>query len=242
MMKKSHELHTAAVPYEDQGVLLEGFAAYPAEKKQPTVILCHSWSGCDAYICEKAKWIASLGYTGFALDVYGKGVIGKSSEENAALKKPFVADRLLLQRRLLKALEAALSLPCVDAKRIAAVGFGFGGMCALDLARSGADLRGVASVYGHLDPPAFPCKKTIQAKILVLHGYGDPIAPQSGLLSFQREMEDAHVDWQTHVYGHTLHAFTNPRAADARLGTLYNPVAERRALLAIQNFLEEVLI
>jgi dienelactone hydrolase len=140
------------IPYAHDHVALEGFAAYPAEPNRPLVILCHAWRGRDEFICEKAKLIASLGYVGFALDVYGKGVLGSSPQENSALKKPFLEDRAFLQQRLNAGIKAARQLENTDQTRIAVLGFGFGGLCALDLARTQEDLKGAISIYGHFDP------------------------------------------------------------------------------------------
>lgn len=120
-------MHSTLIPYQDRQVVLEGFVAYPKEEKRPLVILCHAWQGRDEFICEKARLVAKQGYVGFALDMYGRGILGKSKEEKAALKKPFIQDRRFLHRRALKALETASHLPYVDAQRIAVVGFGFGG-------------------------------------------------------------------------------------------------------------------
>lgn len=228
------------VPYADHETQLEGYAAYPSKGKHPAVILCYAWKGRDDFIHEKARLIARRGYVGFALDMYGKGVVGKSKEENSALKKPFLDDRKLLQRRVLKAFEVACELPYVDPSRIAVLGFGFGGICALDLARSGKNLLGAISVYGHFASPPASLIKPIKAKILVLHGYDDPITPQSELLAFEKEMTNAKVDWQAHLYGGTMHAFATPDASDAASGILYNPIAAQRAWLAIENFLDEI--
>lgn len=140
----------------------------------------------------------------------------------------------------MKALDTASHLPYVDSKKIAIIGFGFGGICALDLARSGADLKGAASVYGHFDPPPPPLIQSIRAKILVLHGYLDPIASQEELSRFEKEMNEAKVDWQVHIYGNAMHAFVTPAANDPGRGMLYNPIAAARAWTAIQHFLVEV--
>lgn len=234
-------MHSAEIPYRDNGVDLEAFVAHPKGGKHPLVILCHAWKGRDEFICEKAQMIAKRGYVGFALDMYGRGTLGKSKEENAALKKPFIQDRHLLQRRVVKALEVSSHLPYVDSKRVAAIGFGFGGICALDLARSGADLRGAVSVYGHFDPPPPQLIKPIRAKILVLHGYQDPVTPQEELRRFEKEMNEAKVDWQAHIYGNAMHAFATPGANAPEAGMLYHPVTAERAWTAIQNFLDEVL-
>lgn len=235
------DIKSMLIPYTDRGTILEGYAAYPSEGKHPAVILCHAWRGRDDYICGKADLVAGWGYVGFALDVYGKGVLGNTKEENAALKKNFMDDRAALQARLMKALETVCALPNVDSKRIAVLGFGFGGVCALDFARSGADLKGAISVYGHFEPPEGLAKRKINAKILVLHGYEDPIATQAELLAFEKEMTDAGVDWQVHLFGHSLHAFTNPAANDPAFGTVYNPISAQRAWTSIKNFLEEVI-
>jgi dienelactone hydrolase len=228
------------IPYTDHETQLEGYAVHPSQGKHPTVILCHGWRGRDAFICEKTKLIASSGYVGFALDIFGKGILGNSKEENTALKKPFLDDRKLLQNRVLKAFEVVSQLPYVDPDRIAILGFGFGGLCALDLARAGVNLLGAISVYGHFEPPPSSIIKPIKAKVLVLHGYDDPITPQNELRTFEKEMTDAKVDWQAHIYGGTLHAFVTPAANDPGSGILYNPIAAQRAWLAIDNFLGEI--
>ncbi|HSX03541.1 MAG TPA: dienelactone hydrolase family protein [Rhabdochlamydiaceae bacterium] len=228
------------IPYEDEKSVLEGFAAFPEKEKSPLVILCHAWRGRDDFICEKAKLMAHWGYVGFALDMYGKGVVGKSKEENAALKKPFIQDRALLLRRAQRGLDAAFALSKVDTKKIAVVGFGFGGICALDLARSGAPLKGAVTVYGHFEPPPHLQKKSIHAKILALHGYLDPIVSSNELHAFEEEMNEAKVDWQVHLYGKAMHAFVTPSAQDPASGLLFDPIYEKRAWRAIQSFLEEI--
>lgn len=233
-------MHTIKIPYQDQEVDLEAFVAYPSEEKRPVVILCHAWKGKDDFICEKAKEIAEWGYVGFALDMYGKGVLGKSKEENAALKKPFMENRQLLLNRVVAGFKIACNLPYVDSKYVAILGFGFGGVCALDLARSGADLKGAISVYGHFEPPPNLLMQSIKAKILVLHGYKDPITPQDELRSFELEMNKSRIDWQAHIYGDAMHAFATPGANDPSSGILYNPVAASRAWTAIHNFLDEI--
>lgn len=234
-------MRSTLVPYRDNGTHLEGFVAYPNEEKYPLVILCHGWKGRDDFICEKARMIAEQGYVGFALDMYGQGILGKSKEESAVLKAPFIQDRHFLQRRVVKALDVASRLPYVDSKKVVAMGFGFGGICALDLARSGADIRGAISVYGHFDSPPAELTRSIRGKILVLHGYKDPVTSQEELRRFEREMDEAKVDWQAHIYGNAMHAFATPEANDPKAGILYNSAIAARAWIAIQNFLAEVL-
>jgi dienelactone hydrolase len=235
-------IKTSAIPYRDQQVELEGFAAFPSSKeKLPLVILCHAWKGRDDFICEKATEIAKWGYAGFALDMYGKGIIGRSKEENAALKKPFIDDRQLLLRRVVKGFETAASLSSVDPQRVAVIGLGFGGICALDLARSGANLKGAVSIYGHFFPPPIHKKAPIKAKILALQGSDDPFVSQEELKAFEEEMNDAGVDWQLHIFGKTMHAFATPSANDPASGILYNPLSAKRTWQMVRAFLEEVL-
>lgn len=236
-------IKSSNIPYADEQVELDGFLALPAStEKLPLVILCHAWKGRDDFICEKATEIASWGYASFALDMYGKGVLGRSKEENAALKKPFVDDRQLLLRRVRLGYDAAVNLPHVDSQRIAVLGLGFGAICALDLARSGANLKGAVSIYGHFFPPPAQKKGPIHAKILALQGADDPYVSQEELKAFEKEMNEAGVDWQLHLFGHTKHAFATPSANDPASGIVYNPLAAKRTWLMVRAFLEEVLM
>ena len=214
----------AMIPYSDGKTMLEGFVSTPPGDKLPLVLLCHSWGGRDSFICEKAQQVAKLGYVGFAIDMYG--VLGGSKEENAALKKPFVEDRQYLKKRLLSGYEAAAKLPFVDSSRVIALGYGFGGLCAIDLARSGVDLLGAVSVYGHFDP--LKEAKPIRSKLLLIHGSEDPVVPLTELIAFQQELDAAKVDWQSHVYGNTGHAFPYPPNIGAE-----------RSWAAIEYFLSE---
>lgn len=235
-------MFTEAISYQDDNSELEGFVAYPSLERRPLVILCHAWRGRDEFICSKAREVAQWGYVGFALDMYGKGILGKSKDENATLKRPFVENREMLQKRVMNAFEVACRLPYVNTSQIAVLGYGFGGICALDLARSGVNLKGAISVYGHFDPPPQSLIKQINAKILILHGYNDKIVPQEELDRFQREMNAAKVDWQTHIYGDTMHAFATPGVNDPASGLCYNSVAASRSWIAIKNFLKEIFI
>jgi dienelactone hydrolase len=224
------------IPYGENETL-EGFVVSPSQEKRPCLILCHAWRGRDEFICEKANWVASLGYVGFAIDLYGKGVLGHSKEENVKLKKPFLDDRSLLQRRLLMAYEAANNLPFVDTSKIVALGFGFGGLCALDLARAGVPLVAAVSVYGHFEAPPPLIAKPIRSKILLLHGHSDPIVPCHELMAFGHELTAQNVDWQAVLYGGAKHAFITPSANDPAAGIEYHPLAAKRAWTEISKFL-----
>lgn len=231
------------VEYHHGEQLLEGYLACDDRRvgPLPLVMVCHTWVGRDDFACGKARALAELGYAGFALDMYGKGLIGKGPEENARLMKPFQDDRRLLQARIGAALNAAKALPEADPRRIAAIGFCFGGLCVLDLARSGAELRAVASFHGLLVPPGNTDGRPIKAKVLVMHGYDDPMAPPAQVVALADELTRGGADWQIHAYGGTVHAFTNPRANDPGFGTVYDAVADQRSWRTLGNFLTEVL-
>jgi dienelactone hydrolase len=230
------------VGYLDDDVLLEAFFAFDdsLSGRRPAVLINHTWVGRDDFVAEKAVKLAELGYVGFAVDMYGKGVLGSSAEENAKLMQPFMDNRQMLQKRMHSALNAVKLMPWVDDRKIAAIGFCFGGLCSLDLARTGADLKGVVSFHGLLSAPGNTQNNVIKAKILALHGHDDPMVPVEQVIAFEQEMTKAGADWQLHTYGHTMHAFTNPVANNPDFGTVYQPDADRRSWLAMENFLTEV--
>jgi dienelactone hydrolase len=210
------------------------------EEPRPVVLVAHDWSGRNEFACKKAEQLAKMGYVGFALDMYGQGRTGDTKEEKLALMEPMMADRRLLRARILAAFDAACELPEVAPSCVAAIGFCFGGLCVLDLARSGVAMKGAVSFHGLLNQPQEVSKHPIQSKILALHGYDDPMVTPDMVNSFAQEMTQAKVDWQIYMYGHTKHAFTNPLVHDAASGLIYNPQAERRAMQAMVYFLDEL--
>jgi dienelactone hydrolase len=233
---------TNTLNYLDGDSVLEAFFAYDdsIEGRRPAVLISHAWGGRDDFVQEKAKKIARLGYFAFALDMYGGGKTGKNPEENRSLMLPFMADRAMLQQRITAALTAVKSLPWVDDKKIAAIGFCFGGLCVLDLARTGADIKGVVAFHGLLAAPDNLKEVKIKAKVLVLHGNDDPMALAQDVHTLKKELTAAGADWQLHCYGNTLHAFTNPVANDPEFGTVYQADADRRSWQSMINFLAEI--
>lgn len=230
------------VAYEHNGTHLEGMLVYDDswQSAMPGVMVCHAWAGRGPREIEWARFVAEEGYAAFAVDLYGRGVLGKSKEENMALMTPFMEDRVLLQERLKVALRAFAAQDIVDDGRIAAIGFCFGGLCALDMARSGADVVAVVSFHGLFTPPGNTAGRKITAKVLALHGNDDPMVPHADVMALADELTAAGADWQIHMYGRTMHAFTNPDADDPDFGTVYNETADRRARQALDNFLEEI--
>jgi len=235
-------MHTANYIYHDEGQDLHGFIAYnkPVDGPRPAVLVAHDWSGRNEFACDKAKVLAEMGYIGFALDMYGEARLGSTTDEKMTLMQPLASNQALLRRRVQAALTAILSLPEADRQRIAIIGFCFGGMCALELARSGAAIKGVVSFHGLLKKPGTLKSEPIKAKVLALHGYDDPMVNPDQVHLFCQEMTDAAVDWQMQMYGHVQHAFTNPQAHDEQLGLIYNAVAAQRSWQAMTYFLQEI--
>ena len=227
--------------YKDGSTELEAFVAYEdANSPKPLVLVVHDWSGRREFACNAAERVARMGYVGMAVDIYGKGVFGSDDAElNASLMNPFASDRGMLRNRITAALIAGRNLSQVDASKVAAMGYCFGGMCVLELARSGADVAGVVSIHGILAPGDI-ANEDIKAKVLCLHGHDDPMVPPDQVLAFETEMTEAGADWQVHAYGNTMHAFTNPNANNPDFGTMYKEVAEKRTYQSLANFLDEI--
>ena len=235
-------LQTRLVEYRDGDAVLEGRIAWEdqIEGPRPGILVAHAWGGRSAYEDGKADALVELGYAAFSLDLYGKGVRGSSPEENSALMQPFLDNRGMLQKRLLRSLAELRAQPEVDAARVAAIGFCFGGLCVLDIARTGEDLAGVVSFHGLLGAPGNTQGNAINARVLVLHGWDDPMATPDDVHSLASEMSAMGADWQMHAYGNTMHAFTNPSANNVDMGTLYDATADRRSWQTLTNFLDEL--
>ena len=230
------------IEYSDGDTVLEGRLAWDdaSSAPRPGVLVSHAWGGRSANEDSRADRLAELGYVAFALDLYGKGRRGSGPDENAALMQPFLDDRALLQRRMHVSLQTLRAQAEVDAGSVAAIGYCFGGLCVLDLARTGADIAGVVSFHGLFAPPGNTAGNQIRARILALHGWDDPMATPDSVVALAKELSVMGADWQLHAYGHTMHAFTNPAADDPDMGTVYDPAADRRSWQAMTNFLDEL--
>lgn len=206
----------------------------------PAVLIAHTIAGRSELEERRALMLAELGYVGFAIDVYGKGTqssdIGVNRDRMMALRN----DRPLLQSHLHAALDALQQQAEVDNARLAAIGFCFGGLCVLDMARVGEEVLGVASFHGILTPPGNTKHNKIAAKVLVLHGWDDPLAMPEEVVAMAAELSSMGADWQLHAYGHTMHAFTNPGAKAPGDGKNYNESADRRSWTALRVFLAEL--
>ncbi|MGE0409192.1 MAG: dienelactone hydrolase family protein [Amphiplicatus sp.] len=234
-------IKTRPVEYAHQGTALEGALAFDdkMEGKRPCVLISHAWAGRTEGEVDFARKIAALGYRGFALDLYGKGVVGTSKEENQKLMTPFLEDRAMLQSRLLHILDVAKAQNEIDPGRIVAMGFCFGGLCVLDLARTGVDIKGVASFHGLFGAPDNAKGDRIKAKVAAYHGWDDPMVKPEDVVGLGKELTDAKADWQIHAYGGAMHAFMNPEANDPDFGTVYDKKTADRAWRSFTAFLEE---
>jgi dienelactone hydrolase len=185
-----------------------------------------------------AKRVADIGYVCFAIDVSGKGRRGDEQGDNHHLMSPMLEDR----RRLLAGLTAAMEHPAVDPSRFAALGYCLGALCVLDLAPANPQgLKGVVSVHGVFEPPNIGPQGPIASSVMILHGWGDPLAPLADVLALADEMTRAGADWQLHAYGHALHAFKAEGLHMPERGLAYDAAADRRSLRSIQAFLAETV-
>ncbi|AEB28021.1 dienelactone hydrolase family protein [Francisella hispaniensis] len=233
---------TKEIEYRGDGILLKGFCAYPDRGAHlPAVLIAPTWAGRDDFACDKAIAMARKGYLGFAIDIYGDAKVGKSKQENATLMNNLLAEKYALMTRLRTAYSTVKRMPKVDKSNIAAIGFCFGGKCVLDMARSNFELKAAISFHGLLESNIVK-EQNIDTKILVLHGYNDPMVPPEQVNKFQQEMDKRKADWQLHSFGNTYHAFTNPNANDPEFGTVFNKLSNKRAWRLAEDFLREAFL
>ncbi|MGE5401016.1 MAG: dienelactone hydrolase family protein [Ignavibacteriales bacterium] len=243
MIETNAKIHKETVDYKSDGVALQGYLVYDdaVKDKRPGILIVHEWWGLNDYPKMRAEQLAKLGYVAFAADMYGKGVTAKTPDEAGKLAAPFRNDRSLTRKRITVALDILRKNPHVDQGKIAAIGYCFGGMVALELARSGADIKGVAGFHTALDTPTPADAKKIKGKILVMIGADDKAVPPDQRQAFQKEMEQGGVDWQMNLYGGAVHAFTNPAAGnDPSKGMAYNANADKRSWEAMKTFFQEI--
>lgn len=232
------------VEYKSGDTTLEGVVVEDTKFKgsKPVVIIVHDWMGNGSYSKTRAEQMAKLGYVAFAADIYGKGVRPKNVEEAKAQATKFKSDRALMRERAKAAFDYVSGLKSVDNKKIFAMGYCFGGTTVLEMARSGLNLKAVASFHGGLDFPNQEDYKNIKSKIMVLHGAIDPYIKAEDLESFQKGMNEANVDYQFISYSGAVHAFTQKHVgSDVKTGAAYNEVADKRSFQAMKMFFEENL-
>jgi dienelactone hydrolase len=236
-------LQSRMITYKEGATTLEGYLVFDDAQKPPLpgVLVVHDWMGLVDFAKGRADELAKMGFVALAADIYGQGVRPKNDKAAMELVTKYKADRTLLRRRAQAALNTLLAQPQTDPKRVAAIGYCFGGTTALELARSGAPIAGVVSFHGGLNTPTPQDAKNIRAKILVLHGADDPYVPPEEVAAFEKEMKDAKVDWQLVKYSGAVHAFAVPGAGnDTSKGAAYNASADRRSWQAMKDFFKEI--
>jgi len=205
----------------------------------PTVLVFHGMEGRSDAQLQFATRLAEAGYQAIAVDLFGEDVSRGGIDATSAEMAGFLEDRVALAARLSTVLATLTAAPLIDENRVAAIGFCFGGLCVLDLARRGHPLVGVVSFHGLLTPPPDTDERDVTAKVIVLHGWDDPFAPPEDVVALGREFSGRGIDWQLHAYGNTLHAFMAPFANDPSRGVLFSETASRRAWTAAEHFLAE---
>jgi dienelactone hydrolase len=233
---------TEQVEYRQGDTVLQGWLAYDDAVKgtRPGVLLVHDWFGATDHQKEQVQKLAALGYVALAADVYGKGVRPANAAEAGAEATKYYKDRALVRARVRAGLDFLAARPQADPSRLAVTGYCFGGMCALELARSGAPLKAVVTFHGSLNTPTPEDAKNIKASVLALHGADDPFVKPEEVKAFTDEMRAANVDWQLVQYSGAVHSFTDPRAgSDNSKGAAYNATADRRSWQAMKDFLAE---
>jgi dienelactone hydrolase len=249
-MTASAKIVTRAVPYEHNGVKLEGYLAYddttvsPAQKA-PGVLVIPEWWGLNEYPKSRAEQLARLGYVAFAADMYGAGVVTGDKGKAGELAGQFYGKPLMAERAR-AGLDQLLKTGLVDASRVAAIGYCFGGSTVQALAYSGAPLSGIVSFHGSLIPPSAEQAAKTTAKLLICHGAVDPFVAPDEIEAFKKAVDAGKLDYQFISYAGAIHAFTNPRAdavakdQDMVGGIGYNAAADKRSWEHMQLFFSEI--
>jgi len=235
-------IQSKTIEYKQGDTTLEGVLVWDDAVKgaRPGVLIVHQWLGLTDYEKHRAEMLAQLGYVAFCADIYGKGVRPASVAAAGAESTKYKTDRTLLRARVNAGLEELKKSSLADGSRIAAIGYCFGGTTAIELARSGADIKGVVSFHGGLDSPTPADGKNIKCKILALAGGDDPYQKPEDLAAFENEMRAAKVDWQLVFFGGALHSFTKPDSALTTPGEKYNEHADKRSWADMKQFFGEI--
>ena len=229
------------VAHQFEGERLESvFVGRRDSQARPTVILIPTVMGVSDLEIGFGRQLVELGYNAMVADLFGKEFHGAPRDTMFEQMGRLREDRAALRRRLQHILALARGLDEVAESQIVVAGYCFGGQCALDLARSGADIAAAVSFHGLFDSPGLPAEK-IKAKVVAFHGWDDPMVPPEAVVALGKELTEAGSDWQIHAYGHVGHGFTNPNASDLQIeGVRYNALAAERSWTSFINLLEEL--
>ena len=239
-------LHTETVQLNANGTELECFLAYDGQSgaPRPGVLVIHEWWGLNDYLRRRARMLAELGFTALAVDMYGGGEVADNPDAAAGLMNGVLGDMSQADARLGAALEYLQNHESVDAGRIAAIGYCFGGAMALHAARTGLPLAGVVSFHGALGSAHKPAPGSVRAKVMVCHGADDVLVPDDSVAALKDEMQAAGADLRFTAYPGALHGFTNPDA-DANgekygLPLAYSEATDQRSWQDMQAFFKEI--
>ncbi|MFQ5526515.1 MAG: dienelactone hydrolase family protein [Thermoanaerobaculia bacterium] len=233
------------IKYEVDGVQLTGFMAYDEDRTgpRPGVIVVHEWWGHNEYARKRAEMLAEMGYTAFALDMYGDGKLAQHPEDAQKFMMEVTENLDVAIARFQAARELLEQHETTDPERTAAIGYCFGGAIVLHMARVGSDLDAVASFHGDLMARAKVEPGSIHARILVAHGADDPFVPVEQIEAFEQEMENVDADLTFIAYPGAVHSFTNPGATEVGqkfdMPLAHNPEADRSSWSELDRFLAE---
>jgi len=225
--------------YEHAGLELDGVLVSGEHPTAPTVLVFHGMEGRSDAQVDFCQRLADVGYKAVAVDLFGRDASAAGPDACAAAMDGFLKDRKALQDRIVGVIETIRTLPAINRNAMAAIGFCFGGLCVLDAARHGMDLRAVGAFHGLLTPLPERSEAPISTKISVFHGWADPFAPPSDVVDLATELTERGADWQLHAYGHAMHAFMAPFANAPERGIQYDEKTRRRAWASLLDFLDE---
>ena len=234
------EIKTQEIEYRQGDTPLQGFVAWDdsVKGKRPGVLIVHEWWGLNQHSRDQAVRLAKAGYVGFALDMYGKGKVAQHPDDAKSFVAEATKDFPREKARFDLALEQLKKRAEVDPKKLAAIGYCFGGGVVLDMLRSGEQFGLIATFHGALSSKlkAKPGNKT---RVLILHGKDDPMITQDQVAAFKQEMDAAKVNYQVIEYPGAKHGFTNPAADKAGVpGLAYDAKADEASFAELKKVLE----
>ncbi len=234
---------TEEIVYKVGDAEFKGYLCYDdaVTDRRPGVLVCHEWWGCNEYAQQRAKRLADSGYVAFALDMYGKGATTSDPKQAGELAGKLYADPAALRDRAVAGLKVLSGSNRVDPERLAAIGYCMGGTVALELARTGANLKAVTAFHASNITAKDPADNArIKAKVLICHGADDTFVKPGEIDAFVKQMKDANVDSQVIFYGGAVHSFTNAGADKFNIpGVKYNALADRRSWAHMRGLFDE---
>ena len=237
-------VQTKAIVYDDHGTKLTGHLYWDDAKtgKRPGIVVYHEWWGLNDYARKRARMLAELGYVAFAADMYGDGKVTETPDQARQWMQQVTTDVDLWRERANLGLAQLAASDLVDTKKLAAIGYCFGGGTVLQMAYGGADLKGVVSFHGSLPAAPDEAKGKIKPKILALHGQADAMIPPEIVQNFEAKATAAEANWELVSYGGVRHGFTNPDAGKAGIANLkYDAQADARSWARMKDFFAEIL-